>query len=73
MFALQYKVPRGEDSPSSDADRIRMFYDLLLSSIEVFKTWAEKIPGFSELSKEDQELLFQSATMELFVLRMAYR
>lgn len=69
----KYKVPRGDESPSSDADRIRMFYDLLLSSIEVFKNWAEKIPGFCELSKEDQDLLFQSATMELFVLRMAYR
>ena len=66
-------MPRVEDSPSTDADRIRMFYDLLLSSIDVFKNWAEKIPGFTELSKEDQDLLFQSATMELFVLRMAYR
>lgn len=69
----KYKVPHPEDSPQTDAESIRMFYDLLIQSIDVLRTWAEKIPGFSELCKEDQDLLFQSATMELFVLRMAYR
>ncbi|XP_045177718.2 probable nuclear hormone receptor HR38 isoform X2 [Mercenaria mercenaria] len=69
----KYKVPHVEDSPQTDAESIRMFYDLLIQSIDVLRTWAEKIPGFSDLCKEDQDLLFQSATMELFVLRMAYR
>jgi hypothetical protein len=35
--------------------------------------WAEKIPGFSELCKEDQDLLIQSACLEIFVIRFAYR
>ena len=70
---LQYKVPCPEDSPINEANRIRTFYDLLLQSMDVLKTWADRIPGFGDLPHEDQELLFQSATMELFVLRMAYR
>ncbi|KAL3855754.1 hypothetical protein ACJMK2_014958 [Sinanodonta woodiana] len=69
----KYKVPDMDDSPTPEPERIRMFYDLLLSSIDVIKTWAEKIPGFTDLCKEDQDLLFQSVTLELFVLRMAYR
>ena len=73
FLLFQYKVPQSDDSPSTDAERIRIFYDLLLQSIDVLKGWAERIPGFSDLCKEDQELLFQSATMELFVLRMSYR
>ncbi|XP_060597294.1 probable nuclear hormone receptor HR38 isoform X2 [Ruditapes philippinarum] len=69
----RYKVPNVDDSPQTDAESIRMFYDLLIQSIDVLRSWAEKIPGFCDLCKEDQDLLFQSATMELFVLRMAYR
>ncbi|XP_052814945.1 nuclear receptor subfamily 4 group A member 2-like isoform X2 [Mya arenaria] len=69
----KYKVPSPEDSPMDEVDRIRTFYDLLLQSMDVLKAWADRIPGFSDLLKEDQELLFQSATMEMFVLRIAYR
>ena len=60
------------DSESQE-EAVKNFYDILLQSIDVMKTWAEKIPGFTELCREDQDLLFQSASLELFVLRMAYR
>ena len=66
-------MPSPEDGPMGEVDRIRTFYDLLLQSMDVLKAWADRIPGFSDLLKEDQELLFQSATMEMFVLRIAYR
>lgn len=69
----QYKEPNGTDSPSTEAEKIQQFYSLLTSSIDVIRLFAEKIPGFSELSKEDQDLLFQSASLELFVLRLSYR
>lgn len=69
----KYKELSGEDSPTAEVDRVRLFYDILVSSVDVIKCWAEKIPGFHDLCKEDQELLFQSATLELFVLRAAYR
>ncbi|XP_078700606.1 nuclear receptor subfamily 4 group A member 2-like isoform X1 [Branchiostoma floridae x Branchiostoma belcheri] len=73
-YNLQFKMPGEEgESPKSDTERVQQFYDLLCSSIEVIRTWAEKIPGFPDLLKEDQELLFQSACLELFVLRLAYR
>lgn len=39
----------------------------------IIGSWAEKIPGFSDLPKTDQDLLFESAFLELFVLRLAYR
>lgn len=39
----------------------------------IIRGWAEKIPGFSDLPKTDQDLLFESAFLELFVLRLAYR
>jgi nuclear receptor subfamily 4 group A protein 2 len=39
----------------------------------VIRTFADKIPGFAELNRDDQELLFQSASLELFVLRLAHR
>lgn len=70
----QYKEPDGRDSPGGGgADKIQQFYHLLTSSIDVIRNFADKLPGFAELDKEDQELLFQSASLELFVLRLAYR
>lgn len=41
--------------------------------MEIIRGWAEKIPGFADLPKPDQDLLFESAFLELFVLRLAYR
>ncbi|XP_062852928.1 nuclear receptor subfamily 4 group A member 2b [Trichomycterus rosablanca] len=52
---------------------IQQFYDLLMGSMSIIRGWAEKMPGFTELLKCDQELLFDSAFLELFVLRLAYR
>lgn len=68
----QYREPIPHE-PISEADKIQQFYNLLTTSVDVFKNFAEKIPGFGELTREDQELLFQSASLELFVLRLAYR
>ncbi|XP_064466228.1 probable nuclear hormone receptor HR38 isoform X2 [Ornithodoros turicata] len=55
------------------AAEVQQFYTLLTTSVDVIKTFAEKIPGFSDLEKSDQELLLQSSSLELFVLRLAYR
>ncbi|XP_032592492.1 probable nuclear hormone receptor HR38 [Drosophila grimshawi] len=57
----------------SEADKVHQFYQLLTSSVDVIKQFAEKIPGYLDLTSEDQELLFQSASLELFVLRLSYR
>jgi len=73
LVCFQYKGPTPEDSPTSTDEKVKQFYDILLSSIDVIKGWAEKVPGYSELCKEDQDLLFQSASLELFILRLAYR
>jgi len=69
-------VPAGSSpqQPVMKADQVRQFFTLLSDCIDVIKIWAHKIPGFtSELCREDQELLFQSACLELLVLRLAYR
>uniref|UniRef100_A0A667XBR8 Nuclear receptor subfamily 4 group A member 2 n=1 Tax=Myripristis murdjan TaxID=586833 RepID=A0A667XBR8_9TELE len=66
-----------QESPGSplgdDAQHVRQFYDLLTGSMEVIRGWAQKIPGFTTLPKHDQDLLFYSAFLELFVLRLSYR
>ena len=41
--------------------------------MEVIRRWAETIPGFSAFCPEDRELLLESAFVELFILRLAYR
>ncbi|XP_064646082.1 nuclear receptor subfamily 4 group A member 2-like isoform X3 [Lineus longissimus] len=70
----QFEIPATDSSPSSTtAEIITQFYDIIISSIDVIKGWAEKIPGFMDLCKEDQELLFNSATLELIILRVAHR
>ncbi|XP_071039289.1 nuclear receptor subfamily 4 group A member 2 isoform X2 [Parasteatoda tepidariorum] len=62
-----------KQEPTTAADQVQQFYDLLVSSIEVIRQFADKVPGFVELNKDDQELLFHSASLELFSLRLAYR
>uniref|UniRef100_A0A3P9M4P0 Nuclear receptor subfamily 4, group A, member 1 n=1 Tax=Oryzias latipes TaxID=8090 RepID=A0A3P9M4P0_ORYLA len=56
-----------------DVSDIKQFYDLLTASLEVIRKWAKDIPGFSDFCLEDQELLVESAFVELFILRLAYR
>jgi hypothetical protein len=58
---------------SHEAAKIQQFYNLLTSSIDIIRMFCEKIPGIHELTPNDRELLFQSACLELFVLRLAYR
>lgn len=55
------------------AKDIQQFYDLLSASFEIISKWAKNIPGFSEFCSEDQELLLESAFVELFILRLAYQ
>ncbi|XP_015675438.1 nuclear receptor subfamily 4 group A member 1 [Protobothrops mucrosquamatus] len=56
-----------------DCVDVQLFYDLLTGSMDVIRKWADKIQGFLELPKEDQDLLLESAFLELFILRLAYR
>ncbi|XP_023271423.1 nuclear receptor subfamily 4 group A member 1-like [Seriola lalandi dorsalis] len=69
------KYDETEVSPNrkEDASDIKQFYDLLTASMEVIRTWTRNIPGFSEFCSEDQGLLLESAFVELFILRLAYR
>ncbi|XP_021937734.1 probable nuclear hormone receptor HR38 isoform X4 [Zootermopsis nevadensis] len=69
----QYREPTPNEPPMSEAEKIQQFYSLLTTSVDVIRTFADKIPGFVELNRDDQELLFQSASLELFVLRLAHR
>ncbi|KAM9328761.1 nuclear receptor subfamily 4 group A member 2-like [Pholidichthys leucotaenia] len=68
------KFKENPGSPlGDDAQHVRQFYDLLTRSMEVIRGWAQKIPGFTSLPRHDQDLLFYSAFLELFVLRLSYR
>ncbi|XP_061911162.1 probable nuclear hormone receptor HR38 isoform X3 [Entelurus aequoreus] len=69
----KYQEIMGSVSEKENADDIQQFYDLLSGSLEVIKTWAETIPGFPDFCPEDQQLLLESAFVELFILRLAYR
>ncbi|XP_012878694.1 PREDICTED: nuclear receptor subfamily 4 group A member 3 [Dipodomys ordii] len=65
--------PTDQASTGTDAEHVQQFYNLLTASIDVSRSWAEKIPGFTDLPKEDQTLLIESAFLELFVLRLSIR
>uniref|UniRef100_A0AAG5DCY8 Nuclear receptor subfamily 4 group A member 2 n=1 Tax=Anopheles atroparvus TaxID=41427 RepID=A0AAG5DCY8_ANOAO len=69
----QYREPGQNEPIISEADKVQQFYNLLTTSIDVIRHFADKLPGYNDLSAEDQGLLFQSASLELFVLRLAYR
>ncbi|XP_066251289.1 probable nuclear hormone receptor HR38 isoform X3 [Euwallacea similis] len=69
----QYMEPTPIEPVISEAEKIQQFYSLLTTSVDVIKNFAEKIPGFLDICHDDRELLFQSAYLELFVLRLAYR
>ena len=57
----------------NEAVKITQFYNLLTSSIDVIRNFSDRIPRILELSAKDRDLLFQSACLELFTLRLAYR
>jgi len=68
---FKYRVPsEEEDLPMSTM--IQQFYDCLIQSIDAVKVWADRVPGFSELCKHDQDQLFRTAALELVMLRIAY-
>ncbi|XP_063241766.1 probable nuclear hormone receptor HR38 isoform X2 [Bacillus rossius redtenbacheri] len=69
----QYREPSPVEPPINESEKIQLFYSLLTTSVDVIRQFADKIPGFAELCRDDQELLFQSASLELFVLRLAQR
>ncbi|CAB4065710.1 NR4A2 [Lepeophtheirus salmonis] len=62
-----------ENMLANEAIKSDNFYHVLTSSIEVIRNFCERIPGISELSLNDRDLLFQTSCLELFVLRLAYR
>lgn len=68
----KYEVPctKSEGCTEKTAN---MFYDLITSSVNIIKAWSTKVPGFSDICQEDQNMLFKSASLELFVLRLSYR
>uniref|UniRef100_A0A8C9MNZ5 Nuclear receptor subfamily 4 group A member 2 n=1 Tax=Serinus canaria TaxID=9135 RepID=A0A8C9MNZ5_SERCA len=70
---IQFQANPDYQLSGDDTQHIQQFYDLLTGSMEIIRGWAEKIPGFTDLPKTDQDLLFESAFLELFVLRLAYR
>lgn len=69
----QYEECDADDTSMTEARKVELFYHVLSGSVKLIHNFADKIPGFNELSVEDQNLLFQSASLELFVLRLAYR
>ena len=69
----QYKEMEVSPSEKEEASDIQQFYELLSGTMEVLKGWAGTVPGFSDFCPEDQELLLESAFVELFILRLAYR
>lgn len=54
-------------------EEIRNFYLVLASSADVIRAWSEKLPGFTELCREDQHLLINASILELISLRLAFR
>ncbi|XP_076374229.1 uncharacterized protein LOC143258694 isoform X2 [Tachypleus tridentatus] len=72
MDYSQFREPSSGENPLSESEQVHQTFSLMTSSLEIIRIFAEKIPGFTELNKEDQELLFQSACLELFVLRLTY-
>ncbi|KAM6945719.1 nuclear receptor subfamily 4 group A member 2-like [Aplochiton taeniatus] len=68
MFQLSPDSLNGDD-----AHHVQQFYDILIGSMDIIRGWAHSIPGFSELPKTDQDMLFFSAFLKLFVLRLSYR
>lgn len=54
-------------------ESVHSFYRLFHSSLDTIRAFGDKIPGFNELDKSDQQLLYQVSVLELFSLRFAFR
>lgn len=70
IFGFQEQIVTYE---TVDEESVRLFYRVFESSIEAIRGFCNNTPGFTELDKRDQDILFQAAIVELFVLRFAYR
>ncbi|XP_044150200.1 nuclear receptor subfamily 4 group A member 3 [Bufo gargarizans] len=68
-----YSADSDQATASTDTEHIQQFYSLLTASIEISKKWAQKLPGFSDLVKDDQILLIETTFLELFLLRLSIR
>ncbi len=55
------------------ADDLSHFFNLIAASMEICQKFCSRIPGIAEINAGDRELLYQSASLELVILRMAYR
>ncbi|XP_073443767.1 nuclear receptor subfamily 4 group A member 3 isoform X2 [Dendrobates tinctorius] len=73
LSSAPYSADSDRATASTDTEHIQQFYSLLTISFEISKKWAQKLPGFSDLSKDDQLLLIESTFLELFVLRLSIR
>lgn len=75
MATLDYSQYRAEWELSgyAEKDLIKTLCALVSTSVEVLRNFAERVPGFNELPKADQELLLHSTYLELFSLRLAYQ
>ncbi|KAI1292086.1 putative nuclear hormone receptor HR38 [Halotydeus destructor] len=63
-----------EDGPDLKLSEIaEQLITHLTSSFDSIKNFTEKVPGFQDIGGDDQELLFQSAALELFSMRFAYQ
>ncbi|KAM9860061.1 putative nuclear hormone receptor HR38 [Aulostomus maculatus] len=69
----KYQETVDDQREKEDASDIQQFYDLLTGALDIIRSWAETIPGFTDFCPEDQELLLESSFVELFILRLAYR
>ena len=68
---FQYEDVRGKDV--SQAVAVQQFYGIIAGSLNSVRKFCDRVPGVSELTPSDRETLLQSAALELFVLRLAYR
>lgn len=73
MDATAEELDTKDGLVANEAAKIQQFYNLLTSSIDVIRRFCDRIPGINELTQGDRDLLFQSACLELFALRLAYR
>ncbi|XP_074597845.1 hormone receptor-like in 38 isoform X2 [Brevipalpus obovatus] len=58
---------------SLTSEEVETVFNLIASSMDVIRAFCEKVPGFSELDKRDQDFLFLSSCLELFALRFAFQ